>query len=82
MVRRVTEASSPEPAPVDEENAARLQQLVDDTSLKAHPYGEERCRNCHYYLDTDGDFSYCWHPKVRILVNQDWWCQWWEEQDS
>ena len=21
---------------------------------------------------------YCWHPKLRILVGAQWWCQWWE----
>ena len=57
----------------------KLQHLVEDANLKAHPYGEERCKNCLYYLDTDADLSYCWHPKVRILVDEDWWCQWWEE---
>jgi hypothetical protein len=81
-VPEAPDAPKPEPAPVDEENASKLQRLVDDATLKAHPYAEERCRNCLYYLDTDSDFSYCWQPKVRILVSQDWWCQWWEEQDS
>jgi hypothetical protein len=84
MVRRVTEPSDvpvPEPEPVDEDNALTLQRLVDDSTLKAQPYGDQHCRNCLYYLDTDSDFSYCWQPKVRILVDQDWWCQWWEEQE-
>ena len=71
----------PEPQPVDEENALRLQQVVEDAGLKPNPYGDERCRNCHYYLDADAAFSYCWQPKVRVLVDEDWWCQWWEEQD-
>ena len=22
--------------------------------------------------------SYCWHPKLRILVGAEWWCQWWD----
>jgi hypothetical protein len=35
--------------------------------------------NCLYYLDNDSDLSYCWHPKIRVLVGTDWWCQWWEE---
>jgi hypothetical protein len=81
----VTEPSgvaTPEPQQVDEENALQLHHLVEDASLKAHPYGEERCRNCLYYLDADADFAYCWQPKVRIMVDQDWWCQWWEEAEG
>ena len=73
---------TPEPAPVDEENVAKLHQLIDDSVLQPRPYGEDRCRNCFYYLDTDNDFSYCWQPKIRIMVDQDWWCQWWEEQEQ
>lgn len=77
-----TDLPAPEPQPVDEENTLKLQHLVEDANLKAHPYGEERCKDCLYYLDTDEDLSYCWHPKVRILVDDDWWCQWWEERDD
>jgi len=22
--------------------------------------------------------SSCWHPKLRVLVGGQWWCQWWE----
>jgi hypothetical protein len=47
--------------------------------LKAHPHGDEQCKNCLYYLDVDDSISYCWHPKLRVLVGQDWYCQWWEE---
>jgi len=47
--------------------------------LKGEPYlGKERCGNCLYYLNTDNDVSYCWHPQLRILVGDQWWCQWWE----
>ena len=73
---------APEPQPIDEERAMKLRHLAEDANLKGHPYGEEHCRNCLYYLDTDDEFTYCWHPKVRILVDQDWWCQWWEERDD
>ena len=69
----------PEPTEEDERNNQKLQHLVEDAVLKAKPYGDEKCGNCLFYLDTDADLSYCWHPKVRILVGADWWCQWWEE---
>ena len=70
---------APEPKPVDEENAMALAHLVEDAVLKAKPYGDERCHTCLYYLDSDAELSYCWHPKLRILVGGAWWCQWWEE---
>ena len=72
---------APEPQPVDEENATRLQHLVNDNALRFSPYGDDRCRNCLYYLDTDSEASYCWQPKIRLMVDEDWWCQWWEAQD-
>jgi hypothetical protein len=72
----------PEPTAVDEEKARELQHLVEDAVLKPRPYGDEKCRVCLYYLDTDQEFSYCWHPKIRILVSGEWWCQWWEEQPT
>jgi hypothetical protein len=60
----------PEPKEIDEKNWLVLKDL---------PYqGTEQCNNCLYYLDTDADISYCWHPTLRILVGAEWWCQWWE----
>ena len=47
--------------------------------LKGEPYGDEKCDNCLYYLNTAEAISYCWHPKLRILVGAEWWCQWWEK---
>ena len=47
--------------------------------LVGHPSGNEKCDNCLYYLENTADISYCWHPKLRILVGADWWCQWWEK---
>jgi len=72
----------PEPTEEDERNNQKLQHLVEDSVLKAKPYGDEKCGNCLFYLDNDSDLSYCWHPKIRILVGADWWCQWWEEIPS
>jgi hypothetical protein len=77
-----SEVPMPQPTPLDEENAMKLMHLVEDASLKGKPYGDEHCRSCLYYLDSDADFTYCWHPKVRILVDEDWWCQWWEEREE
>jgi len=47
--------------------------------LRGAPSGEEQCENCLYYLENTAAISYCWHPKLRILVGANWWCQWWEK---
>jgi hypothetical protein len=73
------EIPRPEPKEVDEKNWLQLRDLLGRATLKGHPYQDtERCGNCLYYLDTDDDISYCWHPQLRILVGFEWWCQWWE----
>lgn len=73
------EIPPPEPKPIDETNWLQLKELMDRAVLRGQPFqGNERCGNCLYYLDTDADISYCWHPQLRILVGTDWWCQWWE----
>jgi hypothetical protein len=69
---------APEPKELDEKNWMLLQQMMERAVLKGEPYGEERCDNCLYYLDSTSSISYCWHPQIRILVGQTWWCQWWE----
>ena len=69
----------PEPKEVDEKLSIQLKHLADDAVLRARPNGEERCDNCLYYLNPDDKISYCWHPKLRILVGDQWWCQWWEK---
>jgi len=68
----------PEPKEVDEKNALELRHLVEDAILRGRPNADERCDNCLYYLNPDAAIEYCWHPKIRILVGGDWWCQWWE----
>ncbi len=73
---------APEPKPIDEVNAETLAHLAEDSVLKAKPYGDEKCQNCLYYLDAEKDLAYCWHPKIRILVGGEWWCQWWEEIEA
>jgi hypothetical protein len=32
---------------------------MEDNVLKGKPYGDEKCGNCLYYLDTDADIAYC-----------------------
>jgi hypothetical protein len=69
----------PEPTALDEQRNTELMHLAKDAVLRGKPSGDEKCQNCVYYLDTSEDISYCWHPKLRILVGAPWWCQWWEE---
>jgi hypothetical protein len=68
----------PEPKEIDEKLSIQLRHMQEDNVLKGEPYGDERCDNCLYYMDPDVKISYCWHPKLRILVGGNWWCQWWE----
>jgi len=72
----------PEPKEIDEKLSLELRHLCEDALLRGFPsgaQGEERCENCLYYLNPDEKLSYCWHPKLRILVGASWWCQWWEK---
>jgi hypothetical protein len=69
----------PEPTEQDEQRNQELMHLAQDAVLRGKPSGDEKCQNCLYYLDTSEGISYCWHPKLRILVGAEWWCQWWEE---
>jgi hypothetical protein len=68
----------PEPQEQDERLALEFIKVKEDTSLKGEPEGDQRCDNCHFYLDTDEDISYCWHDQVRIMVGDAWWCDRWE----
>jgi hypothetical protein len=72
------ELPKPEPKEIDEKLALQFKHLSEDAVLKGKPYGEEQCSNCLFYLNPDEKISYCWHPKLRILVGDVWWCQWWE----
>jgi hypothetical protein len=69
----------PEPTEQDEKLNQQLMHMASDNVLKGKPYGDEKCQNCLFYLDTSEGISYCWHPKLRILVGAQWWCQWWEQ---
>ena len=68
----------PEPKEIDEKLSIELRHLSANAVLKGKPSGDEKCENCRYYLEPYNDISYCWHPKLRILVGDQWWCQWWE----
>ena len=68
----------PEPQEIDEKISMELRILASDAHLKARPTGGERCDNCRYFLEPTAAISYCWHPKLRILVGADWWCQSWD----
>ena len=58
----------PEPKEIDEKLSIELRHLSDNAVLRGHPPGEEQCENCLYYLENTAEISYCWHPKLRILV--------------
>jgi len=68
----------PEPKEIDETRSMELRHLSANAGLRGKPVGEQQCENCVYYLENTADVSYCWHPKLRILVGSEWWCQWWE----
>jgi hypothetical protein len=69
----------PEPKEIDEKLSIQLRHLAEDAVLRGQPNDTERCDNCLYYMNPDEKISYCWHPKLRILVGASWWCQWWEK---
>jgi hypothetical protein len=68
----------PEPKGIDETRSLELRHLTANAMLRGRRSDDQRCANCWYYLEDTADLSYCWHPKLRILVGADWWCQWWE----
>ena len=74
------EIPEPEPKEIDEKLAIELRHLAENAVLKATPqHGGEKCQTCLYYLEDSAEISYCWHPKLRVLVGSEWWCQWWEK---
>jgi hypothetical protein len=62
----------PETAEIDETRSIELRHLLTNAGLRGRPSGDERCANCRYYLENTTDVSYCWHPKLRILVGDSW----------
>jgi hypothetical protein len=79
MADEFEDIPKPEPKKIDEQRSMELRGLVEDAVLRAKPNGDERCHSCLYYLNPDEELTYCWHPKLRILVGAEWWCQWWEK---
>jgi len=80
MVDHMSDYVIPEPEPkeIDEKLSIELRHLAANAVLKGKPSGNEQCENCRYFLEPYLDVSYCWHPKLRILVGSEWWCQWWD----
>ena len=70
--------SRPEPEAVDEELSMELRRLSAEAGLRGSSAGDAQCQNCIYYLENTADISYCWHPRLRILVGAGWSCAWWE----
>ena len=68
---------SAEPQEIDESRSMELRHVSTEATLRTRPIDDQHCRSCRYYLEDTADLSYCWHPKLRILVGADWWCQWW-----
>jgi len=64
------------PPPVDDKHRLLLYK-IEDSILQGEPYDEEKCGTCRFYVGI-GDIAYCNHMKLRILVGERWWCQWWE----
>ena len=62
----------PEPKEIDEKLSIELRHLSENAVLRGYPSGEEQCDNCLYYLENTAEISYCWHPKLSVLVSADW----------
>jgi hypothetical protein len=72
----------PEPKAIDETRSMELRHVAGNAMLRGRPSADQQCANCWYYLENTADVSYCWHPKLRILVGTGWWCQWWESDSE
>jgi hypothetical protein len=72
--------SALEPTELDEQRHDELRKLAEGAALKGRPEYDDMCRGCLYYLEPDQSFSYCWQPKLRILVGAEWWCHYFEER--
>lgn len=72
--------SAVEPTELDEQRHDELQKLAEGAALKGRPEYGDMCKKCAYFLEPDGLLSYCWHPKLRILVGAEWWCHFFEER--
>lgn len=68
--------SSQHPTPTDAKHRLLIHK-IEDSILQGFPYDDEKCGTCRFYIGI-GDVAYCNHMKLRILVGERWWCQWWE----
>ncbi len=47
------EIPPPEPKEIDSKKWLELKDVMERATLRGHPYNDERCDNCLYYLDPD-----------------------------
>ncbi len=73
------DVGAPEPQPIDEELSMKLGHLAEDAILRGKPNGDESAAIACTTSTPTRTSRYCWHPKLRVLVGAEWWCQWWEE---
>lgn len=67
---------------VDEARFGEVQRLIKITALRSTPIEDDRCAGCMYYLDPSEGLAYCWHEKLGILVDADWWCHYFETRED
>jgi hypothetical protein len=67
---------------VDEARFQQAQRARKISALQASPSDGDCCGNCLYFLEPDGELSFCWHEKLQILVGANWWCHYWEMADQ
>lgn len=65
-----------------EQENQELQALIREARLRGSANGAQRCDNCRYYVGEYKKIAYCNHPRLEILVGDDWWCQWWEAAEG
>jgi hypothetical protein len=65
-----------------EREHARLRELARDAVLRAAAYEGQDCHNCEFFVDADARLAFCSHPRMQLLVDRGWWCQWWEERED
>ena len=53
-----------------------------ESKLRTSPNGDQDCSNCRYLVGVYKRIGYCNHPKLELLVGDDWWCKWWEKTED
>ena len=66
---------------MEQENEAFLA-IQREARLKGSANGDQRCDNCRFLVGEYKKIGYCNHPKLELLVGDDWWCQWWEKREG